>query len=912
MESGMVLGALAVLLAGQRRFAESLDCLDRFQALSPLLDREGRRWLAARRSDALYELGDLEGARRQATLAENPFHAALADRLTRPAEDGRRVLLGVPFVRQHHKTCTPASLASVASFWSRPVDHLALAETICYDGTPRHRARAWAEADGWVVHEFRVTWESACALLDRGIPFVLAIAGPMFGHDQAVVGYDARRGTLYVREPSGPFLVEVLAAPFLDAQRWSGPRGFVLLPRAEHERLAGVELPDAWAYERLHQIQMSLEAHRPDAAEALQREMEGTLPDHPLTLWAAALVAGSAADEATQVQCIEGLLRRFPDCAALLFRKLSLLQGVAPPRELRRLLDQGGDRHPRDVPLLSLRAHVLSLDAREHPRALRALRAVLRMGISPTTGHDLLSLARIEEARGRPEAALELYRFSACFEDMNESFAATYFSAGRARNRTDEALALLRRRFERLAPRSGHPGMTLSWALEQCGYVPQALDALERALALRPADGELMLLAADAHARHQRLERAESLLSAAYHRSPLEAWLRTAARAAFAHVTVTQEAPPPGEPRPPIQPEPAWPAALGPLFFLLLLQMLGSRRCSFEEVAADPLSLQLLLVAGLCVLLVGGSITAWLTWRQRRATPLKLGLEPVNRRHGEGYGTARGGLPSRVGRYRILGVLARGAEVVVYHARDETWEREVALEVARDPVTADATRARLLHEAEVVSSLHHPHIPTVYEVGEFQGMPYLASELLAQGMLLTQVSGVRVGLHSAVAIAVQALSGLQHAHERGIVHLDVNPATIFVGFDGSVKILGFGSAPAGNPAARSPGGTPYLSPEQVCGADVDARSDLFSVGLVLRELVTGARARRGGDPTTGAKEEWETDFIWKGLPQGPQWGRLRAVIARALKKEPADRYPDAPSFSADLLDLLEVPHAATP
>ena len=900
-ESGTVVGTLAATLAGQRLFAESLGCLDRFEALSPLLDRDGRRWLAARRSDALYELGDVEGARQQARLAKHPFHAAIAERLARPLGDARRVLLDVPFVRQHHKTCTPASLASVASYWSRPVDHLSLAATICYDGTPRHSAREWAEANGWLVREFRLTWASGCALLDRGVPFVLAIAGPLSGHDQAVVGYDARRGSFSVREPSQPFLQEVLAGPMLDSQRWSGPRAFVLLPQAEHERLAGLDLPDARPYDCLHRIQISLEAHRPDPARQVEQEMEASLPDHALTLWAAALVAGYASDEATQAQCLEGLLQRFPESPELLFRKISFLHGIAPAAEGDRLLTEALERHPRDLPLLSLRAHALSLDRQRHPSALRVLRSIFRAGVSPSTGNDLWGLARTHEAAGRPEAALELLRFAACLQDMNEAFAATYFGAARAREKTAEALALLRRRDERLAPRSGHPAATLSWALERCGYEGPAREAMRRAVALHPADGGLALLAADFDARHGRLEAADSLLRAAHGRVRLEAWLQAAARVLFARVRKAREAhsPPPPEQRAPPGPG-FW--RLQPWIPLLLVQLFAARTCAREDL--DPASSRLVFTMVLLVALVAGSLAVYLASRKRRASPPALDLERERPREGGGQPAASG--PSRIGRYVIGGQLGGGVGVVVYRARDERWGHDVAVKVLLDRAGASDLRARFLRGAETASRLRHPNIEAVYDLGSIEGRPYVAAEFLGQGMTLAQAGGVPVDLHCAVAIALQVLAALGHAHERGVVHLGVNPTGLFLEVHGAVKVLGFFGVGLGGPVVRGSSATAYLSPEQHQGREADARSDLFAVGVILQELVTGTRALPAGDPTTPGKDVAAGD-AWSRLPQGPRWIKLRTVVGRALQREPADRYPDARSLSEALLEVLETP-----
>src|SRR4029077_4498793 len=99
-------------------------------------------------------------------------------------------------------TCAPATLSALTSFWSMPAEHLEIAAAICYDGTAAASERHWAEEHGWEVREFTITWDSARALLDRGVPFTLTTIEPGYGHLQAVIGYDSRRGTLLVRDPN--------------------------------------------------------------------------------------------------------------------------------------------------------------------------------------------------------------------------------------------------------------------------------------------------------------------------------------------------------------------------------------------------------------------------------------------------------------------------------------------------------------------------------------------------------------------------------------------------------------------------------------------------------------------------------------------------------------------------------------
>src|SRR5262249_31308863 len=153
------------------RFAEARQYLERFAELAPLLEKGFAKWLTARRSDAAYYDGDFGQAVTWAKQMGEPFYDDLAKHLAERPGDGKRTLLPVGFVRQHYLTCAPATLAAIASYWQMPSDHLEVAAEICYDGTPDHSERHWAELHGWLAREFSVTWESAIALLDRGIPF---------------------------------------------------------------------------------------------------------------------------------------------------------------------------------------------------------------------------------------------------------------------------------------------------------------------------------------------------------------------------------------------------------------------------------------------------------------------------------------------------------------------------------------------------------------------------------------------------------------------------------------------------------------------------------------------------------------------------------------------------------------------
>jgi len=266
-------------------------------------------------------------------------------------------------------------------------------------------------------------------------------------------------------------------------------------------------------------------------------------------------------------------------------------------------------------------------------------------------------------------------------------------------------------------------------------------------------------------------------------------------------------------------------------------------------------------------------------------------------------------LPGRIGRYRVLDFLGQGAMGVVYRGRDDALDREVALKVMSMGHGADAeARTRFLREARAAARLQHPNIVTIYELGEHEGNPFMAMELL-EGMDLQRAieGGLRPDPRRTLPIVLQLLAGLGHAHENGIVHRDVKPSNVFLPRKRPAKIMDFGVArlAGGGTTAGVVVGTPnYMSPEQVRGGDLDGRSDLFSAGLILYELVTGEKAYKADSVVALmfkiANEPAELSLI----PRDKAWKPLRQVLSRALAHDRGQRYPDAHTMSVDLAAAL--------
>ena len=269
--------------------------------------------------------------------------------------------------------------------------------------------------------------------------------------------------------------------------------------------------------------------------------------------------------------------------------------------------------------------------------------------------------------------------------------------------------------------------------------------------------------------------------------------------------------------------------------------------------------------------------------------------------------TDTAGLPRRIGKYRLDGLLGKGAMGVVYRAFDPLVERAVALKtVRRDP--ADEAQAREMierfrKEAQAAGRLMHPNIVAVHEYGESDDIAYIAMEFV-DGTPLSSLIGERpCPLPQALAWFGDLLAALDYSHRHGVVHRDIKPANLLVTRDGRIKISDFGIARVESSTLTQTGamlGTPsYMSPEQFRGEAIDGRSDLFSAGVVLYQLLTNQRPFSGSAATVMQQVLNHTPAqpsqLNAALPAG-----FDAVVMRALAKEPRERYASARAFQQAL------------
>ena len=267
----------------------------------------------------------------------------------------------------------------------------------------------------------------------------------------------------------------------------------------------------------------------------------------------------------------------------------------------------------------------------------------------------------------------------------------------------------------------------------------------------------------------------------------------------------------------------------------------------------------------------------------------------------------------QLGRYHIEAELGRGAMGVVYKAHDPMLDRTVALKtIALDEAAHDREeyQARFFQEAKAVARLNHPAVITIYDFGEEDALAYMAMELLGGSELSVRLAEGQPSIREAVAIAEQVAEGLAFAHDSGVIHRDIKPGNVMLLPRGRVKIMDFGIARLKlSDVATQVGtrlGTPrYMSPEQVGGGALDHRTDIFSLGIVLYEMLTGARLFHGEDLTQvmHSVATFEPPPPSRINPQVTPL--LDLVVKRALEKKPDARYASAWEMVDDLRHCLQ-------
>ncbi len=281
----------------------------------------------------------------------------------------------------------------------------------------------------------------------------------------------------------------------------------------------------------------------------------------------------------------------------------------------------------------------------------------------------------------------------------------------------------------------------------------------------------------------------------------------------------------------------------------------------------------------------------------------------------------------KLGRYEVMSRLGAGGMGVVYRARDTRLQREVALKVLPAQCTADVERKRRFElEARSASALNHPNIVTIFDIDQVDGVSFIAMEYLSGKTLDHVIPRRGLLIHDALKYAVEIAGALAAAHSTGIVHRDIKPSNVMVTGTGQVKVLDFGLAKLVDPPAANDEGltgslkpqteegvvvgtVSYMSPEQAQGKPIEARSDIFSFGAVLYEMVTGRRAFPGDTKMAALAAILNKEPAPLGAMVPPELGK---VISRCLRKDPARRFQHMDDVQIALQEMKEESEMSLP
>ena len=262
-----------------------------------------------------------------------------------------------------------------------------------------------------------------------------------------------------------------------------------------------------------------------------------------------------------------------------------------------------------------------------------------------------------------------------------------------------------------------------------------------------------------------------------------------------------------------------------------------------------------------------------------------------------------------ISHYRILEKLGEGGMGVVYKAEDTKLKRTLALKFLPPESMRDAqAKARFFREAQAAAALSHPNVCTVYEVDEADGHTFIAMDLVDGGSLRDRIARRPLALEEALELAVQVAEGLSAAHESDIVHRDIKPGNILMTKRGRAEIVDFGLAklaqePRLTRAGSTTGTVAYMSPEQAAGTDVDHRTDIWALGVVLYEMVSGRRPFRGNQDHAVVRSILDDQpepltALRTGVPL-----ELERIVGKCMYKEPGERYQTVADLLADLHHL---------
>ena len=585
LESGLVSAQLAALQTDLGHYTDARRTLDRYVELSPLIEPEVSKWLAARRADSAYFLGEPVVAARFAREVKDEFYNQFAERLearaSAPAapvkeEEPPRTIIKLDFPPA---PAAPSVYELLARFWQHPLPGTSEGGSPA-DGLPDAQERQRVEEAGWVAREFTLSLGAAVALIERRVPFIITLVEAGFSQPRLCVGADAMRGSVSVVDGSDRRPVDAPVGSLVKRFGPFGPRCLALVPPAEAGKLDDVPFTDASEREALHQVQKPLIAHDRGAAESALRVMRDQFTDSKFTTYGELALARFDAQPLRLLEIYDALLAKHPHESTWVLSKANVLRELNRMSEREALLGAESARLDAEPMVSQTFAQAILPYPHRQADATRLLRRSVQDRPTAAAGYYLLATQWWEE-RNFDEAA-ELYRFACTLEEREDQFADAYFRAARATEQVPEALRLFQQRAGRAAVPVPAATRALFQALMDRDEPQQAAAAVDQAIrklqepppalsegkgeparetsvtGTAPVDragsfsplpsgrgaggvgssersqalGELLLFRAECHASADRFAEADADLTAAKPLVPPVAWHKAAARVA--------------------------------------------------------------------------------------------------------------------------------------------------------------------------------------------------------------------------------------------------------------------------------------------------------------------------------------------------------------------------------------------
>lgn len=509
-------------------YHKALSHLNQLTSFIPLIEKNLKKFLVEIEISLQYLCGNFDKAIYLAEEDDDNRHDFIQSLSAH--KEIKRIKLDVRFVRQHYKTCAPATISALSDYWEKPVGQLEIIESICYNGTPSYKILDWAKDNGWYVQSFTLTWDIIIKLINLGIPIGISIVFPGMGHFQAITGYDLNKKTILIRDPFAYFTSEVNAEEYLGHFKATGPRGTLLLPLEKTHLIKGIKLPDASYYDFLYEVHSSLaQHHRKKAAQAIEK-LNRMSESHYITLTARSALAGYDANIPALLVVLEQYIRQFPDDPFLLHLKLNCLHDMGRFSEKMEILSDLCKKPDKKPVFWSAYAQEIMKDIRKKDEALYWLKKALRY--LRNEARDITQMGHLFWLERKYKEAIELFRFASCLEDKNELYIQNYFYASRYIKQTDKVIDYLKRRVERYGKKSVDPAISLINSYRALDQTDNAFKVLEEQLVLHPDNGNLLQYAAHCYASYGRYKKAEEYLEKARGKTQDKAWLYMAAKLA--------------------------------------------------------------------------------------------------------------------------------------------------------------------------------------------------------------------------------------------------------------------------------------------------------------------------------------------------------------------------------------------